>query len=67
MSNLRQRGTKTQEKDSSQRVNGHKQSSSISSILHSHSHGHDSGEDDDHEEHTGEAMLLLEALRGNGQ
>jgi len=70
MSNLRKRGSNVDASNSTNgKVNGdkHKKSLSVSSsFLHSHSHGHDGEEGDDHEEHTGEAMMLLEALRGNG-
>jgi hypothetical protein len=80
MSNLRQRGTKGQANASNstdhpiEKMNGHNSHahkpplSVSSSFLHSHSHGHDIDENgDDAEEHTGEAMMLLDALRGHGE
>jgi hypothetical protein len=80
MSNLRQRGTKGQPNASGstdhaiEKMNGHnnhaeKPSLSVSSsLLHSHSHSHGGDEDeDDVEEHSGEAMMLLDALRGHGE
>jgi hypothetical protein len=80
MSNLRQRGTNGKAKASSstdhavEKVNGHsnhahKPSLSMSSSFphsHSHSHGGDEGRDGA-EEHTDEARMLLDALRGHGE
>ena len=72
MSNLRQRGTKEQfdtstaSDDAAKQVNGHNRGVS-SSILHSHSHSYDGGDNvDDADQHTDEAMILLDALRGRG-
>ncbi|KAG8789121.1 hypothetical protein FRC20_011652 [Serendipita sp. 405] len=71
MSNIRQRkvageSTTSLKNESSGSTNGHthshKPTLSVSSLAsHSHTHG-----DDSDEEHTGEAMMLLEALKGRG-
>jgi hypothetical protein len=64
MSNVRQRSSKQTTNDVSNghsHSHQHSKSKGVSSFIHTHSH------EDESEEHTGEAMMLLDALRGRGK
>jgi hypothetical protein len=61
MSNVRQRSTRKDVSNGHSHSHQHSETMRVSSIVHTHKHG------DESEEHTGEAMMLLDALRGRGK